>query len=87
MRGPEEWPSCRSNPADRIRLTGPAANKPLFSIAFKILLARLRETGKTMPIKDSLVAATAIVHNLTVATENRIELAKADVPVVDPFVS
>jgi len=30
MRGPEEWPSCRSNPADRIRLTGPAAtNKGL----------------------------------------------------------
>jgi len=25
MRGPEEWPSHRSNPADRIRLTGPAA--------------------------------------------------------------
>src|SRR5450631_1440021 len=25
MRGPEEWPSSRSNPADRIRLTGPAA--------------------------------------------------------------
>ena len=27
MRGPEEWPSNGSNPADRIRLTGPAANK------------------------------------------------------------
>src|SRR5712691_10540487 len=27
MRDPEEWPSCRSNPADRIRLTGPAAFK------------------------------------------------------------
>jgi len=27
MRGPEEWPSSGSNPADRIRLTGPAANK------------------------------------------------------------
>jgi hypothetical protein len=25
MRGPEEWPSNRSNPADKIRLTGPAA--------------------------------------------------------------
>src|ERR1700690_535048 len=25
MRGPEEWSSCRSNPADKIRLTGPAA--------------------------------------------------------------
>ena len=31
MRGPEEWPSSGSNPADRIRLTGPAANNfPLF---------------------------------------------------------
>ncbi len=30
MRGPEEWSSRRSNPADRIRLTGPAAtNKAL----------------------------------------------------------
>src|SRR6266852_8587063 len=26
MRGPEEWPSCRSDLADRIRLTGPAAS-------------------------------------------------------------
>jgi hypothetical protein len=26
MRVPEEWPSCGSNPADKIRLTGPAAN-------------------------------------------------------------
>ena len=25
MPGPEEWPSRRSNPADKIRLTGPAA--------------------------------------------------------------
>jgi hypothetical protein len=25
MPGPEEWPSRRSDPADRIRLTGPAA--------------------------------------------------------------
>ena len=28
MPGPEEWPSCRGDPADRIRLTGPAANLP-----------------------------------------------------------
>src|SRR5690242_12767702 len=26
MCGPEEWPSCRGDPADRIRLIGPAAN-------------------------------------------------------------
>ena len=51
------------------------------------LLARLRKAGKTMPIKDSLIAATAIVHGLTVATRNRIDFAKAGVQVVDPFVS
>lgn len=50
------------------------------------LLARLRKTGKTMPIKDSLIATTAIVHGLAVATRNRIDFAKADVHVVDPFV-
>lgn len=33
------------------------------------LLARLRASGKAMPIKDSLIAATALVHNLTVVTE------------------
>jgi len=51
------------------------------------LLARLRSTGKTMPIKDSLIATTAIVHGLTVATRNRIDFAKAGVHVVDPFIS
>jgi toxin FitB len=50
------------------------------------LLARLRKTGKTMPIKDSLIAATAIVHGLAVATRNCIDFAKAGVHVVDPFV-
>ena len=50
------------------------------------LLARLRKTGKTMPIKDSLIAASAIVHGLAVATRNRIDFAKAGVRVVDPFV-
>ena len=50
------------------------------------LLARLRKTGKAMPIKDSLIAATAIVHGLAVATRNRIDFAKAGVHIVDPFV-
>ena len=50
------------------------------------LLARLRKTGKTMPIKDSLIATTAIVHGLTVATRNRIDFTKAGVQVVDPFI-
>jgi toxin FitB len=49
------------------------------------LLARLRSSGRAMPMKDSLVAATALVHGLTVATRNRIDFEKAGVKVVDPF--
>ena len=48
------------------------------------LLARLRASGRAMPIKDSLVAATALVHGLVVATRNRADFEKAGVEVVDP---
>ena len=41
------------------------------------LLARLRRTGKSMPIKDSLIAATALAHGLHVATHNRGDFEKA----------
>ena len=50
------------------------------------LLARLRKTGKAMPIKDSLIAATAMVHGLAVVTRNRIDFTKAGMRVIDPFV-
>ena len=50
------------------------------------LLARLRTSGKAMPIKDSLIAATAAVHGLAVVTRNRADFANAGVRVVDPFV-
>jgi predicted nucleic acid-binding protein len=50
------------------------------------LLAHLRRTGKAMPIKDSLIAATALVYGLTVVTRNRADFEKAGVKVVDPFV-
>jgi predicted nucleic acid-binding protein len=49
------------------------------------LLASLRRTGRAMPIKDSLIAATALVHGLTVATRNRADFEHAGVTIVDPF--
>jgi len=49
------------------------------------LLASLRASGKAMPIKDSMVAATALVHGLAVATRNAADFKKAGVKVVDPF--
>ena len=50
------------------------------------LLARLRATGKAMPVKDSLIAATAVVHDLAVVTRNRSDFVNAEVRIVDPFV-
>ena len=49
------------------------------------LLASLRASGRSMPIKDSLIAATALVHGLVVATRNRTDFEKTGVKLVDPF--
>jgi predicted nucleic acid-binding protein len=49
------------------------------------LLTRLRGSGRAMPIKDSLIAATALVHGLVVATRNRADFEKAGVTIVDSF--
>ena len=38
-----------------------------------------------MPIKDSLIATTALIHGLTVVTRNRADFDKAGVAIVDPF--
>jgi predicted nucleic acid-binding protein len=42
-------------------------------------------SGRTMPIKDSLIAATALVHGLVIATRNRTDFETAGVEVIDPF--
>lgn len=53
--------------------------------AWARLLAKLRRSGDTMPIKDSLIAASAKQHSLTVATRNIPDFKKAAVKVVNPF--
>ena len=49
------------------------------------LLAKLRKAGASMPIKDSLIAATALTHELTVVTRNVHDFKNAGVKVVNPF--
>ncbi len=49
------------------------------------LLADLRRTGQTIPIKDSLIAASALAHHLTVVTRNETDFKKAGVKVINPF--
>ncbi len=49
------------------------------------LLADLRAAGRAMPIKDSMVAASALTYRLTVVTRNTNDFLKADVRLVNPF--
>ncbi len=41
---------------------------------------------RTMPVIDGLLAATALVHGLTLATRNVRDVARAGVSLVNPFV-
>lgn len=49
------------------------------------LLASLRAWGRAMPVKDSLIATTALVHDLAVVTRNHHDFVNAGVEVIDPF--
>jgi predicted nucleic acid-binding protein len=51
------------------------------------LLLDLRRRGREMPVKDSLIAATARQHGLTVATRNTRHFEHAGVKLVNPFTS
>ena len=48
------------------------------------LLADLRKQGRAMPVKDSLIAATARQFQLPIATRNAKDCAFAGVNVVNP---
>jgi predicted nucleic acid-binding protein len=49
------------------------------------LLADLRAGGHSMPVKDSMIAATALAHGLAVATRNRRDFAPANLEIVNPL--
>jgi len=49
------------------------------------LLADLRAKGQAMPLKDSLIAASALSGGLTIATANWRDFQHAGVPILNPF--
>lgn len=49
------------------------------------LLANLKSRGLAMPVKDSLIAASAISHGLSLATRNTRDFSSAKIPLINPF--
>ena len=51
------------------------------------LTAEAKRRGKPLPVIDGLMAATALHHNLTVASRNISDFARTRVPVLNPWES
>ena len=49
------------------------------------LVVDLKQKGDKLPLLDSMIAATALQHDLTVATRNTRDFNKTGVKVLDPF--
>ena len=49
------------------------------------LVVDLKRKGDKLPLLDSMIAATALHHELTVATRNTRDFQRAGVKVLDPF--
>lgn len=49
------------------------------------LEAATAKTGRRLPLMDSLIAATALAHDLTLVTRNITDFKAAGVPQLDPW--
>jgi toxin FitB len=59
---------------------------PAISRRWAGLVADLRRVGLALPVLDSIIAATALTYDLTVATHNIRDFQKTGVKVLDPSV-
>jgi predicted nucleic acid-binding protein len=53
--------------------------------AWAAIVARGRARGATPPILDAFMAATALVHQLTLVTRNERDMVGLDVPILNPW--
>ena len=49
------------------------------------LVVDLKQKGETMPLLDGMIAATALQHDLAIATRNTRDFRKAGVKTLNPF--
>lgn len=50
-----------------------------------LLVVELRRKGETLALLDGMIAATALQHDLTIATRNTRDFKKTGVKLLDPF--
>jgi predicted nucleic acid-binding protein len=50
-----------------------------------LLVVGLRRRGEPLPLLDGMIAATALHHDLTIATRNTRDFKRAGVKVLNPF--
>jgi toxin FitB len=55
--------------------------------AWAVMLAQMKRRNLAMPVKDSLIAATALAHGLSVVSRNVTDFRKSGVPLINPFSS
>jgi predicted nucleic acid-binding protein len=55
------------------------------SLRWAELVVESRRKGHLLPLLDGMIAATALRHDLTVATRNTRDFQQAGVRVLDPF--
>jgi predicted nucleic acid-binding protein len=50
-----------------------------------LLVASMKQRGEPLPLLDGMIAATALQHDLIVATRNTRDFRKTGVKVLNPF--
>jgi predicted nucleic acid-binding protein len=50
-----------------------------------LLVVNLKRTGEPLPLLDAMIAATALQHDLTVATRNTRDFRRTGAKVLNPF--
>lgn len=55
------------------------------ALTWGVLAGRLEKEGRTMPAVDSLIAALALHHKLTLATRNEDDFQEAGVGIFNPW--
>jgi predicted nucleic acid-binding protein len=69
-----------------------ASRRPSLTASYPIDAATARRWGElsaipSLPVIDTLIAATAISHGLTLVTRNTRDVESTGVPLVDPWQS